>query len=182
MAKFYNLEFSEYYNIPEKEEKLVEKWNEDLSKIKKIIEFTTNSLLYTSSFLQEVLNFSQEILVDIDNYTLSIQDMVFPINIWDKNFKWEYRVVEKIKYPFYRWKKYFHYPSEENILWKYLIILMDEKTWKKIPQWIHTYIKNWENDSFFQGYKKWGGCIRMSEEDLDKVFKLISLWAKLIIK
>lgn len=161
-----NFSYWYYYNYP-LDIKPVKKWNEDLNKI----------ITVKKNY---IINPFQKIIIDTKNFILKIDLKEFPVCIWDNNFKWIYNVFEKIEFPYFKWKDFFHYPSYNNFLWKKLIILWNPETWKKIKQWIHSFPKTLWN--FKQWHIKWNWCIRLDPKYEEEIFNIIKLWAKVIIK
>lgn len=147
----------------------VNKWAEDYSKI------ITNTQIVTPDI-------QKEIIVNRVNFVLNICDFEFPIGLSEKIKDGEYNIQEKWIYPFWKSKTRFYYPWDNNPLWKYLIILSD-KNWNKISQWIHKWV-NWEYEK--RKFTQWpidnNWCIRLAPHQIEEIFNKIKVWNKLIIK
>ncbi len=144
----------------------VKKWTEDYSLIKTI----KNNIC--------VIDINQKIIINRKTFSMKVWDILYGINIWDKDFCWEFQVIEKWIYPYFKWTENFFYPWNKNPIWKHLFILWNNKTWEKINQWIHKYIK----PNFTKWYTPWNWCIRINPFQADEIFKRIKLWAKIIIE
>ena len=125
----------------------------------------------------------QEILIDISDYSLQSEDIIYPIAASEKNtLRGEFHVLEKWRYPYWKKNGKLYVPSDKNPIGTYLIILADLQKQDKIPISIHEWPKApYTTHDFRKGdFSK--GCIRMRPDDISTFFNSLEIGAKVIIQ
>lgn len=139
------------------------------------------SLIHTTCQKSQI-DMCQNSIIDRVNFTLNINDIIYPVATANILQQWEYRVAEKWKYPIFKSKNLFHYPGYQNPLGDYLIILSD-RFWNKIPQGIHQWVDWWDTqDIFRQGPVDNYGCFRVKIDDLEDIFNNLALQSVIVVQ
>ncbi len=134
------------------------------------------SLIQTHN-IESDLDRAQETVISKENFTLQIESgLVMPIGISHNAPSGTFRVLEKWENPYWKSANRFYYPSKQNPIGQYLIIMGDAKTNRKIRQGIHQWPDfEFNEGGFEQGPISNNGCIRANPSDMQKIFEKIKL-------
>lgn len=122
---------------------------------------------------------NQQVFVDLDKYEFLLDGNLFHIGASKNNsVPGVYEVSEKWEYPYWRRTDGIYTPADDNPIGRYLVILRDTNTGKKINTGLHSFTRlpN-RNVDFYKGAQT-EGCITFKPEDMENIFKTIELGAK----